>query len=426
MRKMRTIHRAYKFRLMPSLEQEQLLQQCGGNARFVWNTFLRMNNEEYAKNKKFIFGYELMKSLPKLKQEHKFLTLSFCHSLQAVGRHFEHALRDFINPELKKNFPAFKKKSQRRDGFTIPDRFRIGKTFVFIPKIGEIPWIKHRIIKGKVRHLAVKQDGNQWYCSVNVQIKAQKPGVVKDNIVGIDLGLKTYATHSDGTIVENQKIMRRFERKIKKVQRRLSKRKKDGSNRRKQRVRLNKIHRKIRNMRRDFQHKNTCNTIAKFDGVVLENLNVKGMMSNHNFAKAIADCGWYEYKRQLRYKADWYGKIFIEIDRFAASSKICHLCGWKNANLRLNDRIFKCNCCDLVMDRDLNASLNIRNWGIEKYRGAHGNCLNKTTLGDDKKLQSFDSVLVVEPRKRMLRPVKLDNKTEAGKLPDSHSPTLEL
>jgi len=399
----KTIRRAYKFRLVPTVEQEQLLRQCGGNARFVWNTFLRMNEEEYAKNKKFVFGYDLIMSLPKLKKEHDFLTLSFSHSLQQVGRHFDRALKDFLNPELKRAFPVPKKKSKERDSFTVPDKFRIGKGFVFIPKIGEIPWVKHRAIKGKVRHLVVKQDGDQWYCSVNVEIKVSEPEVKDDNIIGIDVGLKTFAMHSDGEVIENQKVTKRYEKKLRKAQRRLSKRTKGGSNRRKQRVRVSRIHRKIRNVRRDFQHKSTCSTIAKCDGVVLENLNVKGMMSNHHLAKAIADCGWYEYKRQLKYKAGWCGKVFVEIDRFAPSSKCCHKCGWKDVNLCLSDRIFRCECCHLEEDRDLNASLNIRNWGVEKYRGTHGNCLsNKTTLGDDKRLQGFGSVLVDEPRKRML------------------------
>jgi len=114
----KTIRRAYKFRLVPTVEQEQLLRQCGGNARFVWNTFLRMNEEEYAKNKKFVFGYDLIMSLPKLKKEHDFLTLSFSHSLQQVGRHFDRALKDFLNPELKRAFPVPKKKSKERDSFT--------------------------------------------------------------------------------------------------------------------------------------------------------------------------------------------------------------------------------------------------------------------------------------------------------------------
>jgi putative transposase len=398
--KNRTIRRAYKFRLVPTPEQEQLLRQHGGNARFVWNYFLRINEEEYARNKKFVFGYDLIMSLPKLKKKYDFLALSFSHSLQQVGRHFDRALKDFLNPELKRAFPTAKKKFKERDSFTVPDKFRVGKTFVFIPKIGEIKWVKHRGIKGKVRHLTVKQDGDQWYCSVNVEIKAETPEVKDENIIGIDVGLKTFATHSDGEIAENQKILRKHERKLKRYQRRLSKRTKGGSNRRKQRIRVSRLHRKIRNIRRDFQHKSTCSTIAKCDGICLENLNVKGMMSNHTLAKAISDCGWYEYKRQLRYKADWCGKIFVEIDRFAPSGKCCSECGWKDVNLCLSDRIFRCECCGLVMDRDLNASINIRNWGLEKYRGTLGNCVKNTTPGDDKRLQGFGSVLVVEPGKR--------------------------
>ena len=376
------IRRAYKFRLYPTPEQEEKLRQCGGNARWLWNYFLRLNEEEYAKNKKFIFAHDLMKLLPDLKKEYEFLSLSWSQSLQQVAWHFDRALKDFLNPELKRDFPTTKKKAKERDSFTIPQKYRIEKKYVCIPKVGEVAWVKHRGIKGKVKHITVKQDGDQWYCSVNVEIKSQdtKP-VGTENIIGIDVGLKTFATHSDGEIVENQRVTKRFEHRLKKAQRRLSKRTKGGSNRSKQRIRVSRLHRKIRNIRRDFQHKSTCSTIAKCDGVCLETLNIKGMMSNHTLAKAVADCGWYEYKRQLRYKADWQGKVVVEIDRFAPSSKCCSECGWKNDNLRLSDRLFVCSECGLEIDRDMNAAINIRCWGLKQYRGTHGNSRLGMTRG---------------------------------------------
>lgn len=381
------IRKAFKFRLYPTPEQEEKLRQCGGNARWLWNYFLRINEEEYTKNKKFVFAYDLMKLLPDLKKECEFLSLSWSQSLQQVAWHFDRVLKDFLNPELQREFPTAKKKAKQRDSFTIPQKYRIEKKYVYIPKVGEVAWVKHRAIKGKVKHITVKQDGDQWYCSVNVEIKTQNTKQVgTDNIIGIDVGLKTFATHSDGEVVENQKVMKRYERKLKKAQRRLSKRTKGGSNRRKQRVRVSRIHRKIRNIRRDFQHKSTSCTIAKCDGVCLETLNIKGMMSNHTLAKAVADCGWYEYKRQLRYKADWLGKVFVEIDRFAPSSKCCSGCGWKNDNLRLSDRVFVCSECGLEIDRDLNAAINIRCWGLKQYRGTHGNIRLGMTRGSGLRL----------------------------------------
>jgi putative transposase len=194
---------------------------------------------------------------------------------------------------------------------------------VYIPKVGEVEWIKHRPIKGKVKHITVKQDGDQWYCSVNVEIKAKIPTIKDENIVGIDFGLKTYATMSDGEVVDNPKVLNKYQRKLKRATRSLSRKAKGGCNRKKQRVRVSRIHRKIRNVRRDFQHKCTRSMIAKCDGFVLEDLNIKGMVKNHCLAKAISDVGWYEAKRQLKYKSEWFGKLYLEVGRFDPSSKCC-------------------------------------------------------------------------------------------------------
>lgn len=156
-----------------------------------------------------------------------------------------------------------------------------------------------------------------------------------------------------------------YEKKLKKTQRQLSKKKKGSNNRNKQRKKVNKIHRKIRNIRKDFQHKTTFNTITKYDVIIVENLNIQGMMKNHKLAKAIADCGWHEFKRQLKYKSLWNNKIFLEIDRFEPTSKKCSCCGWKNNNLTLGDRTFVCEECGLEIDRDLNSAINIKQMGID-------------------------------------------------------------
>lgn len=371
------INKSYKFRLRPTKEQEQQLLQHGGNTRFLWNFFLDLNRQEYEKTGKFIFGYNLIMSLPKLKEEYDFLSLSIAQSLQQVGWHFDQALKDFLNLK-QKNFPVCKK-HKKCDSFKVPQDFKIGKKYIHIPKIGKIRWKKHRVIKGKPKHITIKQDGEHWYCSVCCELEIKQKEVKVENIIGIDVGLKTYATHSDGETIENPKTMKKWEKKLKRTQRRLSKKKKDSSNRKKQRKRLARVHRKVRNIRRDFQHKKTHWTITKYDGVVLENLNIQGMMSNHYLAKAIADCGWYEYKRQLKYKALWSGKVFIEIDRFEPTSKKCSECGWIDHNLSLKDRIFKCKC-GLEIDRDLNAAINIRKIGLRILWDTQESTARKGTL----------------------------------------------
>lgn len=199
----------------------------------------------------------------------------------------------------KRGFPKHKKKYYGKDSFIIPQKFRINKKYVFIPKIGEVKWIKHRPIKGKIKHITIKQDGNDWYCSVCVELKIRKKQVKTDNIIGIDVGLKTFVTMSNGIIIENQKITKKYEKELRKASRKLSKRTKGGKNREKQQEKVNKIHKKIRNTRLDFQHKTTYCTITKCDGVVLENLNISGMMKNQHLAKAIADCAWFKFKKMV-------------------------------------------------------------------------------------------------------------------------------
>lgn len=379
--------RAYKFRLKPTEDQKKSLSQQGGNCRWLWNHFLEINQEEYAKNKKFIFSHQMITSLPNLKKEYNWLGESFSQSLQQVARHFDRALKDSF--KKAKGFPTTKKKSLLRDSFTVPQKFRIAKNYVFIPKVGEVPWIKHRAIKGKVKHLTISQDGDQWYCSVCVELKVKRKTSKsnKENVVGIDVGLKTYATLSDGTIIENPKTLNKYQKQLNRAQRRLSKRVKGSKNREKQRLVVAKLHRKVRNVRKDFQHKTTHDMITKCGGFVLEDLNIKGMVKNHCLARSISDAGWYEFKRQLRYKSEWAGLPFFEIGRFEASSKTCCSCGWKDKDQTLSDREFECEECGMSLDRDYNAAINIRNiglktvpWGTREQDG-----LTVKTLEDDKR-----------------------------------------
>lgn len=377
------INRAYRYRLYPTPDQEKSLRQQCGNCRFLWNKFLDLNQQTYEATGKFVFGHALITSIPKLKKQYDFLGLTFSQSLQQVGRHFDRALREFLDGI--REFPKHKKKKYR-DGLTIPQKFRLGKTFVFIPKVGEVQWVKHRPYKGKVKHITIKQDGDQWYCSVNVEIKAKTPPRKQDEVVGIDVGLKIFATLSDGTTVANEKILRQHERKLKKAQRILSRRKKGGKNRTKQRVKVARLHRKVRNVRKNFVHQTTSCMIAKYDGFVVETLNIEGMMKNHCLAKSIADVGWYDFKQKLKYKAGWLNKGFWEIGTFEPSSKCCHRCGWKDKDQTLSDRVFRCECCGLEMDRDLNAAKNILQIGKRQILSDG----QEFTLGDERSSQPVE------------------------------------
>ena len=355
------IQQGYKYRILPTKEQEESLLQCGGNARFLWNYALKTNQDYYKETGKFKFYHELAVSLPKLKEEHLFLKESFSQSLQMVLRQFDKALKDSFKKE--KGFPSFKKKMLLNDSFTCPQKWRLGKGFVFIPKIGEVKWIKHRAMKGKPKSITISQDGDKWYCSVLCEYTIPDKAKECDNVVACDVRLKEFATLSDGTVISNPRHTKKYEKKLVKEQRKLSKKQKGSKNRFKQRFKVRKIQNKIRDTRKDFLHK-TSNSIAKnYDGIVVENLNIKGMMKNHCLAKSIGDASWFEFNRQLEYKCNWNFKYYLKIGRFEPTTKTCSNCGYVQ-EMPLSKRVFDCPDCGISIDRDLNASLNIRNIGL--------------------------------------------------------------
>lgn len=381
------LQRGYKYKILPNKEQVKALLQCGGNARFLWNYAVKVNQDYYKKTGKFIFYYELSASLPKLKEKFPFLKESFAQSLQTVLLHFDKALKDSFKKQ--KGFPSFKKKMLLNDSFTCPQRWRLEKDFIFIPKIGEVKWIKHRAMKGKPKSITISQDGNNWYCSVLCEYFISDKEKEINNIIGCDVGLKEFVTLSDGTIISNPRHIKKYEKRLIKEQKKLSKKQKGGKNRFKQRLKVRKIQNKIRNVRKDFLHK-TTNSIAKnYGGVVVETLNIKGMMKNHSLAKSIVDVSWSEFNRQLEYKCKWNFKHYIKIDRFYPSSKTCSNCGHIQKML-LSNRIFNCMDCGISIDRDLNAAINIRKKGLSTL--GHS--------GNQRLLRRFNRIFV-ETRKRM-------------------------
>ena len=395
--------KGFKFRLYPTKEQESQLLQQAGNTRFLWNKLLESNLETYKNTKKFQFSYEMIMSIPKIKEEFEFLKLSFSQSLQQVGRHLDKTIKNSFSPEVVKerskkisqaktpkekskafNYgkPKFKKKRQF-DSFTVPQKFMCNKKNVKLPKIGKVKWILHRNWNGSPKFLTVSRDGNQWYCSITCEVNLpdkQFPDIeiCKEDIVGIDVGLKEFATFSDTTVIPNPRHLNKKLKKLKREQKWLSRKTKGSQNRVKQIEKVQTVHRKVRNTRKDFLHKTTSNMIAKYSGVVLEDLNIRGMTKNSKLARHISDVGWYEFARQLEYKSLWNAKHFIKIDRWFASSKICNECGSKKVDLKLSDRIYVCKNCGNIVDRDFNASTNIRDEGIRiltsKYK-------TKTTVG---------------------------------------------
>lgn len=356
------IQKAFRFRLYPTEEQAATLRQQGGNARFLYNLLLERHYHFYLSEGRGWKKLEMINAIPRIKEEFPFLKDSFSQSLQQVAIQLDRAFVNFF--EKRSKYPAFKSKHRNNDAFSVPQCWRIDRRFVFLPKVGEVSWRMHRPMEGTPKHLTVTQDGDRWFCSVNCEVEIQDPVVPDGPMVGIDLGLRSFAVLSDGTVVENPRHLLKAERKLRREQRRLSRKQPGSNNREKQRAKLRSVHRKVRDSRRDFLHKTTHWLVENYGGFSVESLNVSGMLGNHHLARSISDAGWGEFGRQLAYKSLWNGNLLVEVGRFFPSSKTCSDCGAINQRLRLSDREWVCAECGVVHDRDLNASMNIEAEGL--------------------------------------------------------------
>jgi len=363
------INKAYEFRVYPTKEQAAQLAVHFGQARFVYNFFLRKRIDFYAANagkkKQGLNYYDTAKMLTDLKKqpETAWLQESNAQVLQQSLRHLDVAYNNFFNKRAQ--FPSFKKK-QARHSLTVPQGFRFDpkQGTLTIPKISPFKIIAHRKVEGTIKHVAIKKNPSGRYfasllCEVEKKVEPKKKGPE----IGIDLGLKSFLVASNREAVDAPKHLRNSEVKLVKLQRLLS-RKVKGSNRRsKARLKVARIYEKISNQREDFLHKLSSRLVSENQAIFAEDLNVKGMLANHCLAKSVADSGWSEFVRQLKYKSEWNGVYFGQIDRFFPSSKRCNGCGWINESLTLQNREWTCCGCGQVVDRDFNAAQNILQFG---------------------------------------------------------------
>ena len=362
---MKEIKYTYKFRLKPTKEQENVLNKHFGSVRFVYNYFLNQRKNEYLNNKQSLTYNDQSAFLTQLKKENdtSWLKEINSQSLQYSLKCLESAYVGFFQKRTK--FPNFKSKKSK-NSFTCPQFVSVENNSLNIPKIKGIKMIKNRNIEGKIKKATIsKTPSGKYFVSILTE-KIYKPINKTNKSIGIDLGIKDFLVLSNGTKIKNHRFLKHYERQLKLHQQHLSRKIKGSSRYEKQRIKVAKIHEKISNSRMDLIHKTTLNLIKEFDTIYLEDLNVKGMMKNHKLAKAISDVSWGKFIETLTYKAEWNDKEVIHIDRFFPSSKTCHKCGWINHNLTLNDRNWECSECCEVLDRDVNAAINIFNEGCRK------------------------------------------------------------
>jgi putative transposase len=257
-------------------------------------------------------------------------------------------------------FPHFKSKKRDRLSFYLSnDKFHVDGYWITIPKLGKVNMTEALRFCGKIMNATISYQAGWWFVSIAVEVNHEVP-IHDGGAVGIDLGVKTLATTSDGEMFENQKHYRRSLGRTKGLSKGLSRKKEGSQNWQKSTKKLAKAHYRVACQRQDMLHKMTTRLARRYALIGLEDLNVKGMLANHHLAQAVSDASLSEVKRQLLYKAEWYGGYVQLVDRWYASSKRCHHCGWLKEDLTLADRFWLCKQCEAVNERDFNASLNVR------------------------------------------------------------------
>ncbi len=355
------VKRAYRYRIYPTIQQQEQLVRQFGASRFVYNHFLRQRIDTYAETGKNLTYCDTALQLTGLKKqvEYNWLKDTDSQALQQSLRDLDTAYSNFFNKCAR--FPKFKKKHGKQ-ACRFPQRFRIKNGRLLIPKIGLTKIILHRPPGGKMKNLTIsKTRSGRYFASIQVEQEMPEPSY-NGNQVGLDFGLKDFVITNDGQRFANPKHLAKSECKIKRLQRKLSRTQAGSNGREKARIKIAKQHERVANQRRDFLHKLSRQLIEENQLIVIEDLNVKGMIQNRHLAKAISDVGWPEFVRQLSYKGQWYGCHIEKIDRFFPSSKRCFHCGFVNQDLKLSDRQWICPECGCILDRDINAAQNILNW----------------------------------------------------------------
>jgi putative transposase len=365
--------RTYKFRIYPSESQKELLAKTFGCTRFIYNKMLAMKMEAYKTEKKSISIFALDKQISLLKQseETKWLGEVNSQALQSSLRNLDSAFTKFFRD--KKGFPKFKNKYGNQS-FSNPQNTKVDfdTNKLIIPKFSEgIKTIFHRKFKGKIKTSTIsKTKTGKYFVSINVECEGDEIAATEPKIetcVGIDLGIKTYATLSNGDKIVNPKFLIKKIRRLSRLSRQHSKKKKGSKNREKSRHKLARQHERVTDSRKDFIHQTTSKLVKNQDyqSFAIEDLSVMNMVKNRKLSRAINDCAWRTFRTILTYKAQRAGKEVLVIGRFEPSSKLCS-CGTINQNLTLKDRDWTCNSCGTIHDRDILAANNIRDFAFCK------------------------------------------------------------
>src|SRR5947208_12398114 len=359
--------RAYKYRFSPTDEQAHILARTFGCCRFVYNWALRQRTDAFFQRGERLYYNQLAGMLTELKKQEETAWLSEVSSvpLQQSLRHLDTAFRNFF--EGRAEYPTFHKKHGAQAATYATNAFSWNGHSLTLAKMKtplDIHWSRPLPKGCKPSSVTITKDcAHRYFVSILVEEEIKHLPVMNKQM-GLDLGLKSMVITSDGHTFGNPKFFAKDEKKLAKAQRRHAKKQKGSKNRRKAKLKVARIHARITDRRRDSQHKLSTEIIRENQVVCVESLQVKNMVKNHKLAKAISDVGWSEFVRQLAYKAEWYGRTLIKIDKFYPSSKRCFDCGHVLDSLTLDIRHWTCPECGVQHDRDINAAKNVLAAGL--------------------------------------------------------------
>lgn len=357
--------RNYKFRIYPNKEQKRILLCWQETCRRIYNTAIAQRKEIWEQEKRSITRTEQQVWLKEAKKENGFIKEVHSQVAQEVLFRVDRAFDGFfrrVKNEGTPGYPRFKGKGRYKSLTFTQFGNRLGASFqngkLKLSKIGLIKIELHREIPGTIKTVTIKKEaGSNWYTVFAVEIYQNKPDSHSGPAVGLDVGLEKFAALSDCNTINNPRYLRRTEKRLKHAQRSLSRKQKGSRNREKARIKVAKLHTKVRNQRKDFLHKESRKLVNSHCLIAVEDLNVKGMVKNHHLAKSISDAGWSEFLAMLCYKAEEAGSRVIKVNP-SGTSQDCSNCG-TTVPKELSVRVHRCPSCGLVLDRDINAARNI-------------------------------------------------------------------